>query len=72
MNRRGARHVLQALDVIFQRVGPVRLGLHAHVFVIELEGVLLVDYIVTPRSRHRWDPRLRNAFAERKKNRSCR
>lgn len=72
MNRRGARHVLQALDVVLQHVGPIRLGLHAHVFVIELECVLLVDYVVTPRSRHRWDPRLRNAFAESEKNRSGR
>lgn len=72
VNGWGTRYVLQALDVFLERVGHEGLGLHAHVLVIEFQRVLLVDYVVTPRSRHGWDPRLRNAFAERQKDRSGR
>jgi len=67
-----AGYVLQTLDVVLERIEHEGLGLHAHVFVIEFQRVLLVDYVVTPWSRHRWDPRLRNAFAESQKNRSGR
>lgn len=36
VNGRGARHVLQALDVILECIGHKGLGLHAHVLMIEL------------------------------------
>lgn len=72
VNGRGAGHVPQTLDIVLERIGHEGLGLHAHVLVIKLERVLLVDCVVTPWSRHRWDPRLRNAFAKRQKNRSGR
>jgi len=70
--RRRARHVLQALDVVVQHVGHEGLGLHAHVLVIELQRVLLVDHVVTSRSRHGRDPRLWNALAERQEDSSGR
>lgn len=36
VNGRGAGHVLQALDVVLERIGHKGLGLHAHVLMIEL------------------------------------